>query len=170
MVSAFFCACDQSDSSGNTEKEELQNPQPEGGVFIKQGVDTLLQSDSLLNSFAPSWSVAEALASLPDAAITERKAVQNRHVSGQIDTLLELGNGRSEVHFYRLPNQDLLQYANIQDAALPFGKGLVVGVSADALAQLLPPLSGKDTLPEQIVLEGKLVPRSLKIRLGKGAV
>lgn len=168
VIPSLLCACGQSDPSGKGEEQNIALQQNE--VFIEQGGDTLLQSDSLLNRLAPAWSVSEVLTKLPNASISKRQPVQNRHVPGQVDTLLTIGNSGSEVRFYRLPEEDLLQYANIQDSGLPVGEGLAVGQSVARLTQLLPPLAGKDTLPEQIVLEGKLAPRSLRIRLGKGSV
>ena len=137
---ASLYACGQSDSSLNGEEGEAADTRRQEDVFVKQGVSRVLRNDSLLNSFVPSWSVAEVMAELPGAAVRKREAIQNRHIPEQTDTLLTIGNGRSELRFYRLPDKELLQYARIKDSELSFREGLAVGMPARSLARMLPPL------------------------------
>ena len=170
MLLLILVACGRKDPSGNQRSEQGQGAAPPKAVFIEEGALTQLQEDSLLSRLVPSWSVAEVLANLPGAKVVKREAVPNRHIPHQTDTLLTIANGRSKLRFYRLPDKELLQYAMIKDLGLSFGGGLAVGVPVAALAQVVPPLSGKDTLPEHILLRGKPTPRSLKISLGNGAV
>ena len=164
MLLFVLFSCGRKEQSGN------QGSVPSKAVFIEEGAHTRLQEDTLLSRLVPSWSVTEVLAALPGTKIVKREAVQNRHIPEQTDTLLTIANGRSKLRFYRLPDKELLQYALIKDPELSFGSGLAVGMPVAALVQVVSPLSGKDTLPEHILLKGKPTPRSLKISLGSGAV
>lgn len=169
LMLLFAFSCRQEEQESISEPKETTKP-AEKDVVVRQGADTLLTDDALLNRLQPSWTVEEVLQRLPGAEITERKPVENRHIPSRTDTLLTISDGKSQLQFYRLPDEDLLQAAVIKNRGLRFGERLEVGMPAEALPDMLPPLQGLDTLPAKIRLEGERVPRSLEISLTGGEV
>lgn len=162
--------CDDS-PNGDSRNEGLTNGAEEAGgaasqdIYVRSGADTLLVSDSLMERFVPQWSVRDVMDRLPEAEISEREPVENRHVPGQVDTLLTISNGSSSFRFYQLPDEVLLQSASLRDEDLVLGGELHANMAADELREALPALQGRDTLPELIRIEGEIVPQSLLIRL-----
>lgn len=157
-----------SPNGDSTKRNEEEGASPE--LYVRSGTDTLLVSDSLMQDFVPRWDVQDVMDRLPEATISEREPVENRHVPGQVDTLLTLSNGNSSFQFYQLPDEVLLQSASLRDEGLVLGGKLEPKMSADALRQLIPGLQDQDTLPELIRIEGEIVPQSLLIRLNSSSL
>lgn len=152
----------------STSRNEEEGAFPE--IYVRSGTDTLLVSDSLMQEFVPRWDVQSVIDRLPEATISSREPVKNRHVPGQVDTLLTLSNGNSSFQFYQLPGEVLLQSASLRDEGLLLGGKLEPKMPADALKQIIPGLQDKDTLPELIRIEGEIVPQSLLIRLNSSSL
>lgn len=169
LMLLFVFSCRQEERESVNEPGETAEPTKKE-VAVREGADTLLTDDALLNRLQPSWTVEEVLQRLPGAEVTARKPVENRHIPSQTDTLLTISNAKSKIRFYRLPDEDLLQEADIKSPGLRFGSRLEVGMPAAALSDVLPPLHGSDTLPGKIKIEGERVPRSLEISLEGGEV
>lgn len=171
----LLTACDGSPNGGSpnggsrngnsTNGSEGETRAASQNVYVRSGTDTLLTSDSLMQRFVPQWDVQYVMDRLPDAEISKREPVENRHVPGQVDTLLTISNGSSSFRFYQLPDEVLLQGAHLEDEGLTLGGELEAKMAAAELRRILPALQGRDTIPELIRIEGELSPQSLLIRL-----
>lgn len=174
-VLLLFTRCDSSPNGdspngGSRNGGSIEGSEEEAGtasrdVYVRRGTDTLLISDSLMQRLAPQWDVQDVMDRLPDAEISKREPVENRHIPGQVDTLLTLSNGSSSFRFYQLPDEALLEEALLQDEGLALGGGLEVKMAADELRRVFPALQGRDTIPEFIHVKGALSPQFLLIRL-----
>lgn len=94
----------------------------------------MMQSDSLL------FMLHDDLIDVPVstlAFISEKKAVPNKHVSGQIDTIEQLTFKKSQVVIYRSKDKNLLISADIADAEISLSGGINIGMSRDELKNIL---------------------------------
>ncbi|WP_303309768.1 hypothetical protein [Hymenobacter sp. BT730] len=56
--------------------------------------------------------------------VEKRTPIKNRHVSGQVDTLLTIRHHHNRFEYYQTPEKDLLQQVSITDFSPVYGKQL----------------------------------------------
>lgn len=169
LLGCLLFACDNKDR-----KTQLQPPEisptaeplaPEDvAVQVIAGDDTTIQSNSLMNSLVPEWSVQEVLRKVPEAKIQHKEAVPNRHIQGQVDTLVTVKSDSTIFQFYSLPTQDMLQSATLSKGGISIGSGIEIGMLAEEVAQRIPLLKGKKAIPQTIIIRAEQTPTSIRLR------
>lgn len=135
-----------------------------GEMKVMAGADTTLQNNSLINSLAPQWTVQEILRKIPEAKITKREAVPNRHIEGQIDSLITIKSDSSIFLFYQLTDNAMLQSATLTKKGIAFGAGLEIGMSAEEVADRIPGLAQNNAIPQTILIRSEQTPTSMRLR------
>lgn len=139
----------------------------EVAVQVIAGDDTTLQSNALMNSLLPDYSVAQVLQELPDAEITQRQPTPNRHIQGQVDTLITIKSDSAIFQFYSMPNEELLRSFTLSRKGISLGQGLEIGMLAEEVARRLPPLRGRKAIPQTLIIRAEQVPSSIRLRFEK---
>lgn len=146
------------------------NQSPEVTIQVRSGSDTTIMSNHLMNSLAPELTVEEVLRRMPDAKISRREPYPNRHIQGQIDTLVTIKSDSSIFKFYSMANQDLLQSATLKKAGVAIGAGLEVGMTTDEVVQRMPVFQGKSTIPQSILIRAEQAPTTIRLRFRRNRV
>jgi hypothetical protein len=68
-----------------------------------------------------------------------REPFRNRHVEGQVDSIVELQYPKLRVKLYEMPDSQLMMQVEISDPKLQVAHGLHVGVTEQQLLELLGP-------------------------------
>ncbi|WP_224996654.1 hypothetical protein [Cesiribacter sp. SM1] len=169
LLMSLCFACENTERNPQTEgpaKNTLRDSVETEEVAVKvlAGDDTTLESNSLMNSMAPKWSVQEVLRKYPEAEITNKEAVPNRHTDGQIDTLITIKSDSTIFQFYSLQDRDLLQTATLSKAGIALGNGLEVGMTAEEVTNHIEPLQGRKAVPQSILIRAEQAPTSIRLR------
>jgi hypothetical protein len=146
------------------------NQAPDVNIQVRAGADTTIQSNQLMNSLAPELTVKEVLRRLPEAKVSRREPYPNRHIQGQIDTLVTIRSDSSIFKFYSMANKDLLQSATLKKAGVPFGSGLEVGMTTDEVARHIPAFQGQASIPQSILIRAEQAPTTLRLRFRRNRV
>lgn len=165
----LFIACDSQERNPQTEgpaKNTLLDSiaTEEVAVAVMAGADTTIQDNNLMNSLVPQWTVQEVMRKIPEAKITNKEAVPNRHVQGQVDTLVTIKSDSTIFQFYSMPGKDMLQSATLTKGGVTLGEGLEVGMTAEEVAQRIQPLQQKKAIPQTILIRAEQAPTSLRLR------
>ncbi len=169
MVMYLCFACENTERNPQTEgpaKNTLRDSvdTEDVAVIVMAGADTTLQSNSLMNTMAPKWSVQEVLRKYPEAEITNKEAVPNRHTDGQVDTLITIKSDSTIFQFYSLADRDLLQMATLSKEGITLGNGLEVGMTAEEVTRHIEPLQGRKSVPQSILIRAEQAPTSIRLR------
>lgn len=164
-----IAACDSRERNAQTEapaKNTMADTASveEGAVKVMAGADTSLHNNSLISSLSPNWTVEEVLRKIPEARITKREAVPNRHIQGQIDSLITIKSDSTIFQFYQLPDEAMLQTATLTKKGVAIGSGIEVGMSAEEVARRLPPLQNQKSIPQTILIRSEISPISIRLR------
>lgn len=148
--------------------EDTSLPEPdEVAVNVMAGADTTIQSNSIMNMLVPDLTVEKVLNKLPEAKITRKQPYPNVHVQGQVDTIVTIKSDSTIFQFYRLPDSDMLQTATLSKGGVKMGSGLEVGMTAEEVANLIPPLKNKKTIPQTILIKAEQTPTAFRLRFEK---
>lgn len=146
----------------------LQNSYAENRLKIRENDSTNLSIDS---SEADSTIVDETFISKPFDLDTitvkslrkayskyisiKKEAVHNVHVKNQTDTLLTVRIKNSEFIFYKIPGQELLESATINDPVIKLSRKISVGISKEEFKQRFNQLKQWQQLPPTIAVSGE---------------
>ncbi|AHM60657.1 hypothetical protein D770_12000 [Flammeovirgaceae bacterium 311] len=170
MVIGLCLACENTERNSQTDAPAPNTmlddsvSSEEFSVQVRAGADTSIQSNSLMDKLMPKWTVQEVLRKMPEAKITKREAVPNRHIDGQVDTLITIKSDSTIFQFYSLPDQDMLQTATLSKSGIAFGGGLEVGMKPQEVAERIEALQGKKTVPQTILIRAEQAPTSIRLR------
>lgn len=172
LLTSLLFSCENRDRKTQLQPPEISptaeplDPE-EVAVQVISGDDTTLQSNSIMSSLMPAWSVGEVLRKMPEAEIQNKEPVPNRHIEGQIDTLVTIKSDSAIFQFYSLPQEDLLRAATLTKGGISIGGGIEVGMLAEEVASRIPPLQGKKAIPQTIIIRSEHTPTSIRLRFEK---
>ncbi|EMR01444.1 hypothetical protein [Cesiribacter andamanensis] len=131
---------------------------------VRAGADTTITSDQLMQRLMPELTVEGVLSRMPEAEVTRRQPQPNRHIPGQIDTLVTVKSDSSLFEFYSLAIKDMLQSATLRKPGVAMGSGLEVGMTTDEVARRIPDLQQLRDMPQSLIIRAEQTPVSLRLR------
>ncbi len=170
LFTGLLFACENTERNTQTNKPVPNTLQKDTAAIdasalrVKAGADTTIQNNTLMNSLAPQWTVQEVLRKIPKAKITKKEATPNRHIEGQIDSLITIKSDSTIFMFYSVQGKDMLQSATLNSHGIALANGIEVGMSATEVIGLLEGMEGVKEVPQSILIRAEQTPTSLRMR------
>lgn len=110
----------------NTETPDVPAAPAEGA-----GVSELTVSDEgfFINPFMDNYKVQQLRSRHNDFKIISKEPVENRHIKGQIDTIITAEANNSTFTIYKAKQDELLQKAEIRGSSIELKNGIRVGMT-----------------------------------------